>query len=192
MACKITKEMAQRISRAIAEKAFEHLIPAAQAELKKLGLEASEMALNGINIALLRSRNIIGQPTDEMEINVYAKGDGSFDNEVCLHGPGWQGVGYWNAVRVVNNDLYARAYNARERLNTLTTSANKLRQELLGQCIGKSSKAVLEAWPEAASIISSITNEPITTGFVTPLESLLAGSLPPDAAGTYSVGGLKW
>lgn len=178
MARKITKEMAQRISRAIAEKAFEHLIPAAQAEMKKLGLEASEMALNGIDIALLRSRNIIGQPTDDMTIDVFAEGDGSFDNEVRLHGPGWQCVGYWNAVRVVNNDLYARAYAARERLNTLTNSANALRQELLGQCIGKSSKAALEAWPEAASIISSITNEPITTGFVTPLESLLARFLP--------------
>lgn len=176
---KISKDAAYAISERIANKAFEHLISPLQAQVKELGIEASNKLHAQIDSKLLRSMNIIAGDSDSMRIWVYASADdfGNESRKVNLDGPGWSGS-YWDAVSIVDADLAARASVAVERLADLCKKRQMLANELCSRCLGKTVKAALAAWPEAADIIADVTGVPLTQGFVSPLENLLAKFLP--------------
>lgn len=176
---KISKNAAYTISGRIANKAFEHLIPALEEQVKQLGIEASTKIHAQIDASLLRSMNIIRGDDDTMRIWVYLRAEdiGNESRKVNLDGPGWSSSS-WNAVSLVDADLAARASAVVERLEDLRKKRKALTQKLYEQCIGKTVKAALAAWPEAADIISDVTDVPLTQGFVSPLENLLAKFLP--------------
>lgn len=176
---KISRDNSYTISSKIAEKAFEHLITPLQQQLKELGVEAAKALNAQLDVAQLRQLNIIGEENEDMTIWVYAdESHFSQDNRrVTLKGTGWS-TSYWYAPRIVDADLHARAFAAAERLGQLCRQRTALEHELRNQCYGKTVKAALAAWPEAADIISKIVDVPLTEGFVSPLESLLAKFLP--------------
>lgn len=176
---KISKDASRTISGRIAKKAFEHLIPALEEQVKQLGIEASEKLHSQIDASLLRKLNIVQGDTNTMRIWVYSRAEdlGNESRKVNLDGPGWS-ASHWNAVSIVDADLAARASVVIERLQDLCKKRSALAQELCEQCIGKTVKAALAAWPEAADIISDVTDVPLTQGFVSPLENLLAKFLP--------------
>ena len=176
---KISKAAADNISARIARKAFEHLIPALTEQVKQLGIEASEKLHGQINAPVLRSTNIIRGDNETMRIWVYSRTEdlGNESLKVNLDGPGWSSSSR-DAVSIVDADLAARASVAVIRLQDLCNKRNALAKELREQCVGKTLKAALAAWPEAADIISDVTDVPLTQGFVSPLENLLAKFLP--------------
>lgn len=176
---KISKNAAHAISLRISNKAFEHLISPLETQMKELGIEASEKIHAQIDVPLLRRMNIINGTTDVMCIWVYSRTEdlGNESQKVNLDGPGWSGYS-WNAVSIVDADLAARASAIAVRLADFYKKRNELFLELEAQCTGKTVKAALAAWPEAADIISDVTDVPLTQGFVSPLENLLAKFLP--------------
>lgn len=176
---KISRDNSYLISSSIAKKAFEHLINPLQQQLTELGAEAAKALNAQLDVAQLRKLNIIGEETENMSIWVYAD-ESPFpqDNrKVILKGEGWVNF-YWYTPRIVDADLHARASVVAERLDQLGRQRTALENELRNQCYGKTVKAALTAWPEAADIISKIVDVPMTEGFVSPLESLFAKFLP--------------
>jgi hypothetical protein len=179
---KIKYYEASDIGNRIADKAFAHLVTPLEDKLN-IFLKGRYDALvrdviGGDRIAELVKAGVlldnggaflkfVGQKEDFTE---YLKGD-------LVVSP----AGYSNAF-IIDDEVAFEAYV------TLVTPLRALRHkrallvdELKSQCEGKSAKAVMKAWPEAAQIVADffhITVDGKDTSMTSPLEQLLAKFMP--------------
>ena len=174
---KIGQQLADAIAKAIADKAFEHLIPAAKKAVEAVAVEAyskidAEIDLyRACEYGLVREDELIAvsiRTNDEKQIQSLT---------LVANHKGFRTTGR-DEMRLVDNGVYARAKAVRENLDRLCSQKNQLSKELRLQLIGKTTKQALEAWPEAAEIITSVAALDETGDFVKPLETLLAKFLP--------------
>ena len=174
---KIGQQLADAIAEAIADKAFEHLIPAAKKAVEAVAVEAyskidAEIDLyRACEYGLVRENESIA-----VSIRTNNKKQSQSLTLVANH-KGFRTTG-WDEMRLVDNGAYARAKAVHENLDRLCSQKNQLSKELRLQLIGKTTKQALEAWPEAAEIITSVAALDETGDFVKPLETLLAKFLP--------------
>ena len=88
------------------------------------------------------------------------------------------GFSTYNCLSIQDAGMYARAHEVRQKRERLAVAQGQLREELRSQLLGKTTKQAIEAWPEAAKIISDVA-EVGTEGSITkPLEALLARFIP--------------
>ena len=174
---KIGQQLADAIAEAIADKAFEHLIPAAKKAVEAVAAEAYSKIYAEINLYRACEYGLVcGGESIAVSIRTNDKKQIQSLTLVANH-KGFRTTG-WDEMRLVDNGVYARAKAAHENLDRLCSQKNQLSKELRLQLIGKTTKQALEAWPEAAEIITSVAALDETGDFVKPLETLLAKFLP--------------
>ena len=175
---KIGQQLADAIAKAIVDKAFEHLIPAAKKAVEAVAVEAYSKIDAEIDLYRACEYGLVRE--NESIAVVSIRTDDEKQSQLLTlvaNHKGFRTAG-WDEMRLVDNGVYARAKAAHENLDRLCSQKNQLSKELRLQLIGKTTKQALEAWPEAAEIITSVAALDETDDFVKPLETLLAKFLP--------------
>ena len=174
---KIGQELARNIAIAIADKAFEHLLPPAQAECAAIADEAYDRIDADLNFAKLAEYGIAyrGLNGCTPKIRIVADRDNYVD---LMTSPRLWGLNTYNNLYLTDAGLYARACEAYRERERLAVAHRQLRDELQGQLLGRTTKQAIEAWPEAAEIIADIAEVGTESPITKPLEALLARFIP--------------
>lgn len=175
---KIGTQLASDIAEKIAKKAFEHLIPALEEQLREVGREAYKRIDDDIDLAKCAEYGMTYK-ADNPGVRI------KLDEDVVLCGNlGFAGYRYSNYGEMTIKDagLYARAKPIHGRLSALRNAQRDLMRDLESQLHGKSTKAAMEAWPEAAEIIASAAEVDVDNTMTRPLEVLLSRYIPMLAA----------
>ena len=174
---KIGRQLADAIARAIADKAFEHLIPAAKKAVEAVAVEAYSKIDAEIDLYRACEYGLVRE-NESIAVSIRTNNEKQSQSlTLVANHKGFRTTG-WDEMRLVDNGVYARAKAAHENLDRLCSQKNQLSKELRLQLIGKTTKQALEAWPEAAGIIADVADLDETGAFVKPLETLLAKFLP--------------
>jgi hypothetical protein len=182
---KLNSWEAQNIARKIAEKAFEHVIGPINEKINEHLREAYrvQMIALGTSPELLAEVGL-GELSDEITVSVVI-GENRW-NEIVKGNTGE--FIRWSTYRAdfyfkAESDTPAYATFCAERA-PFRVQQNALQQELQTQLQGKSIKAVMKAWPEAARFVAGEFRIDISTPaeMTKPLETILAKYLPMLAA----------
>ena len=174
---KIGQQLAGAIAKAIANKAFEHLIPAAKKAVEAVAVEAYSKIDAEIDLYRACEYGLVSED-ESIAVSIRTNNEKQSQSlTLVADHKGFRTTG-WGEMRLVDNGVYARAKAVHENLDRLCSQKNQLSKELRLQLIGKTTKQALEAWPEAAEIITSVAALDETGDFVKPLETLLAKFLP--------------
>ena len=175
---KIGTQLASDIAEKIAKKAFEHLIPALEEQLREVGREAYKRIDDDIDLVKCAEYGLI----DKSE---YPGVKIRLDKDVVWCGKlgfvGYRHTGY-GEMTIEDAGLYGRAKPLQDRINELCRARRELERDLESQLRGKSTKAAIEAWPEAAEIIASAAEVDVANTMTRPLEVLLSRHIPMLAA----------
>ena len=174
---KIGQELARNIASAIADKAFEHLLPQAQAECRAIADEAYDRIDADLNFAKMAEYGFAYRVSGcaQRIIRIVADRDNYADLKTSARP--WV-LSTYNCLYVEDAGLYARAREARQNRERLAVAQRQLREELQSQLLGQTTKQAIEAWPEAAEIIADIAEVGTESPITKPLEALLARFIP--------------
>ena len=173
---KISCKLADDIAQTIADKAFEHLLGPAGKALQAVAREAYAKIEATLDLRAAAKIGLTDQ-TQSVALDIRSSVADRSDITVSTGQPGYTTCG-WRHIGLINDELYARAAEASTRIQALYKSRLELVRELRAQLAGKTTKQALEAWPEAAEIITSVAGLDSTDSFTKPLETLLAKFLP--------------
>ena len=175
---KIGTQLASDIAEKIAKKAFEHLIPVLEEQLREIGREAYKRIDDDVDLAKCAEYGMTYK-TDNPGVRIKLD-----KGEVWCGALGFAGYRYSNYGEMTIKDagLYARAKPIHSRLSALRSALWELKRDLESQLRGKSTKAAIEAWPEAAEIIASAAEVDVANTMTRPLEVLLSRYIPMLAA----------
>lgn len=173
---------AYTISNEISTKAFSHLIDPLQKKLNDLALRAYTHALEsvGINFALLAKMDEAGlihcYPSVPIEL---VDSSGNEITVVATTGGDEDRFAYCGAALTIENSaMHDEAQTILEELNPLLAKRNDLCGSLYAQIAGRSTKEVIENWPEAAEIVARVMGLGPVPEMIRPLEVLLGRFLP--------------
>lgn len=175
---KIGQKLADDIAQAIADKAFEHLIPAAQKRAEAISRLAYAKLASLFDLEALYKTEVCGKG-GTCSIRVRPEGDPSDANIAYANISAdvfWFRT--WTAPIIDDTSIHEQLVEVRAELARLSQKYTDLRRELRAQLLGKTTKQAVEAWPEAAGIIADVADLDETGAFVKPLETLLAKFLP--------------
>ncbi len=175
---KIGQELARDIASAIADKAFEHLLPQAQAECRAIADEAYDRIDAEFDFAKMAEYGFAYRASNggtSKVIRIVADRDNYADLETSARP--W-GLSTYNCLHIEDAGMYARAREARQNRERLAVAHRQLRDELQSQLLGQTTKQAIEAWPEAAEIIADIAEVGTESPITKPLEALLARFIP--------------
>lgn len=176
---KIGQQLANDIAAAVADKAFEHLIPAAQKRAEATSRLAYAKLASLFDLEALYKIEVCAKG-GTCSIRVRPEGDPSDGNltHASISAADVFCFRTWTAPIIDDTPIHEQLVEVRAELARLIKNHAELRKELRLQLIGKTTKQALEAWPEAAEIIASVAALDETGDFVKPLETLLAKFLP--------------
>ena len=174
---KIGQELATNIATAIANKAFEHLLPPAEAAVRAIADEAYDRIDAEVDLGKLAGYGFAYKAAEGRGTSVRIVADSNNYLDLATSPRAW-GFSTYRQVFVNDAGLYARALEAQGRLASLTKRINQLHRELSSQLLGKTTKQAIEAWPEAAEIITDTAGIDVECSIVKPLEALLARFIP--------------
>ena len=174
---KIGKELATSIATAIADKAFEHLLPPAEAALQAIANEAYDRIDAEVDFGKLAGYGFAYKAVDGCTVAIRIVADKDNYLNIAAYGRPW-GFSTYHYAFIEDAGLYARALEAERRLASLMERRNQLHRELCAQLLGKTTKQAIEAWPEAAEIITDTAGIDVECSIVKPLEALLARFIP--------------
>ena len=175
---KIGQELARNIASAIADKAFEHLLPQAQAECRAIADEAYDHIDAELDFAKMAEYGLAYRAPNggtTRGIRIVADRDNYVD--LTTSNRLW-GLGTYTCLSLTDAGMYARAHEARQKRERLAVAHRQLRNELQSQLLGQTTKQAIEAWPEAAEIIAGIAEVGTESPITKPLEALLARFIP--------------
>ena len=175
---KIGQELARNIASAIADKAFEHLLPQAQAECRAIADEAYDRIDADLNFAKMAEYGFAYRASNggaQKSIRIVADRNNYVD--LTTSDRPW-GLSTYNCLSIQDAGMYARAHEARQKHARLAAARRQLYEELQSQLLGKTTKQAIEAWPEAAEIIADIAEVGTESPITKPLEALLARFIP--------------
>ena len=175
---KIGQELARDIASAIADKAFEHLLPQAQAECRAIADEAYDRIDAELSFAKMAEYGFAYRASNggtSKVIRIVADRDNYVD--LTTSDRPW-GLSTYNCLYIEDAGLYARAKESRQKRERLAVAHKQLRDELQSQLLGQTTKQAIEAWPEAAEIIADIAEVGTESPITKPLEALLARFIP--------------
>ena len=175
---KIGQELARNIASAIADKAFEHLLPQAQAECQAIADEAYDRIDADLNFAKMAEYGLAYRASNSGTtrwIRIVADRDNYID---LTTSPRLWVLSTYNCLSIQDAGMYARAREANRKRVSLSVAQQQLREELQSQLLGKTTKQAIEAWPEAAEIIADIAEVGTESQITKPLEALLARFIP--------------
>ena len=177
---KIGTQLASDIAKKIAAKTFEHLIPVLEEQLREIGREAYKRIDDDVDLAKCAEYGMTYK-TDNPGVRIKLD-----KGEVWCGNLGFAGYRYYGYVEISIEDagLYARAKQIKDRIDELHRVLRDLERDLESQLRGKSTKAAMEAWPEAADIIASVALVDVGDTMTRPLETLLARYIPTLSAPT--------
>ena len=176
---KIGQQLADDIAAAIAGKAFEHLIPAAQKRAEAISRLAYAKLASLFDLEALYKTEVCGKG-GTCSIRVRPEGDPSDANlaYASISAADVFCFRTWAAPIIDDTPIHEQLVEVRAELARLTRNHADLRKELRIQLLGKTTKQAVEAWPEAAEIIANVAGLNPTDSFTKPLETLLAKFLP--------------
>lgn len=176
---KIGQKLANDIAQAIAGKAFEHLIPAAQKRAEAISRLAYTKLASLFDLEALYKTEVCDKG-GTCSIRVRPEGDPSDANlaYVSISAADVFCFRTYTAPIIDDTSIHEQLVEVRAELARLTRNHADLRRELRAQLLGKTTKQAVEAWPEAAGIIADVADLDETGAFVKPLETLLAKFLP--------------
>lgn len=175
---KIGQELACNIALAIADKAFEHLLPQARAACVAIANEAYDHIDAELDFAKMAEYGLAYRAQNggaQRIIRIVADRNNYVD--LTTSERPW-GPGTYTCLSLTDAGMYARAHEASQKRERLAVAHRQLREELRGQLLGKTTKQAIEAWPEAAKIISGVAEIDGECSIVKPLEALLARFIP--------------
>ena len=174
---KIGQELARNIALAIANKAFEHLLPQAQAECVVIANEAYDHIDAELDFAKMAEYGFAYRASNggAQKIRIVADRN-NYVNLTTSERP-W-GLSTYNCLSLTDAGMYARAHEASQKRERLAVAHRQLRDELQSQLLGQTTKQAIEAWPEAAEIIADIAEVGTESPITKPLEALLARFIP--------------
>ena len=174
---KIGQELARNIALAIANKAFEHLLPQAQAECVAIANEAYDHIDAELDFAKMAEYGFAYRASNggAQKIRIVADRN-NYVNLTTSERP-W-GLSTYNCLSLTDAGMYARAHEASQKRERLAVAHRQLRDELQSQLLGQTTKQAIEAWPEAAEIIADIAEVGTESPITKPLEALLARFIP--------------
>ena len=175
---KIGQVLARNIASAIADKAFEHLLPQAQAECKAIADEAYDRIDTELDFAKMAEYGFAYRASNggaQRSIRIVADRDNYVD--LTTSERPW-GLSIYNCLSLTDAGMYARAHEASQKRARLAVAHRQLRDELQSQLLGQTTKQAIEAWPEAAEIIADIAEVGTESPITKPLEALLARFIP--------------
>ena len=175
---KIGQELARNIASAIADKAFEHLLPQAQAECTAIADEAYDRIDADLNFAKMAEYGFAYRASNggtSKAIRIVADRNNYVD--LTTSDRPW-GLSTYNYLSLTDAGMYARAREARQNRERLAVARRQLHEELQSQLLGQTTKQAIEAWPEAAEIIADIAEVGTESPITKPLEALLARFIP--------------
>ncbi len=168
------------IARRISEKAFEHVIGPIDNKINELlrAGYANTLSLLGVSPSILAEHGI-GELTDKISVEIKVDGqiheekiNGDTGEFISTRRYGCDFIFVESAITAKYVELCLERAPSRNQRHALT-------EELSKQMVGRSAKAVMKTWPEAADFIASYFNivNPISE-MTKPLEVLLAKYLP--------------
>jgi hypothetical protein len=171
---KIGTQLASDIAERIAKKAFEHLIPTLEEQLREIGREAYKRIDDNVDLAKCAEYGLChkdSHPTVKIRL---------VKDEVVCGDLGFVGynINRFDYLTIEDAGLYGQAQPIRKRLNELRNAQHGLKRDLESQLRGKSTKAAMEAWPEAAGIIASVADVDVGNTMTRPLDALLSRYIP--------------
>ena len=175
---KIGQELARNIALAIANKAFEHLLPQAQAECVVIANEAYDHIDAELDFAKMAEYGLAHRASNggaQKSIRIVADRNNYVD--LTTSERPW-GLSTYNCLSLTDAGMYARAHEASQKRERLAVAHRQLRDELQSQLLGQTTKQAIEAWPEAAEIIADIAEVGTESPITKPLEALLARFIP--------------
>ena len=175
---KIGTQLASDIAEKIAKKAFEHLIPALEEQLREVGREAYKRVDDDIDLAKCAEYSMTYK-ADNPSVVIKLDKDVVWCGDLGFAGYRYSGYG---EMTIEDGGLYGRAKPLQDRINELCRARRELWRDLESQLRGKSTKAAMEAWPEAADIIASVALVDVGDTMTRPLEALLSRYIPMLAA----------
>ena len=175
---KIGRQLALDIAEKIAKKAFEHLIPVLEEQLREIGREAYKRIDDDVDLAKCAEYGMIYK-TDNPGVRIKIDKNVVSCNDLGF--AGYRHSGY-DEMTIEDAGLYARAKPIKDRIGELRNAQRELMRDLESQLHGKSTKAAMEAWPEAAEIIASAAEVDVDNTMTRPLEVLLSRYIPMLAA----------
>ena len=174
---KISGRLAYEIGDAISRKAFAHLRPAVEEQLKAVMQEAYQQAEAQLDFTALKNFNIV-EEVDNVRLAVRPMNGADKEVKYLTGKPGYQlGASSWAVMTVYDDELFARADVLNSRLKDMQQRTYDMARELQDQLKGRTTKQAIEAWPEAADIIAKVAGVE-TSSFTRPLEVLLAKYMP--------------
>lgn len=168
------------IARRISEKAFEHVIGPIDNKINELlrAGYANTLSLLGVSPSILAEHGI-GELTDKISVEIKSNGQ---THEEHIKGDTGEFITtsrYRCDFVFVESEITKKYIELCFERAPFRTQQNALANELSNQMVGRSAKAVMKTWPEAADFIASYFNivSPISE-MTKPLEVLLAKYLP--------------
>lgn len=181
---KLNSWEAQNIARSISEKAFDHVIGPIDNKINELlrAGYANTLSSLGVSSSILAEHGI-GELADKISVEIKIDGR-TYKEQIKGDTNEFISVGrYCRDFVFVESEITAEYIELRLERAPFRTQQNALANELSKQMTGRSAKAVMKAWPEAANFIAAYFNivSPISE-MTSPLEVLLAKYLPMLAA----------
>ena len=175
---KINWNNADKLARAISNKAFEHLVDPVRKQMEELALSAFRIDFLGQNLPALIAANVV-QSSDgstNIEFRPYSY-EIPEDGGIGVSADYGFTTGCWWETIIRNDHVFEKLIPLQQQLQTLKNKRHSLKETIHQQVEGRTVKAVRTAWPEASSILNEMFGEP--GGEMTrPLEELLARFLP--------------
>ena len=173
---KISKTLAQDLASAITIKAFEHLVPAAEASVEAVGHAAYEKLDAAVDLHKLSAYGLV-EKSDCPTLDICSSDPQQKCVTISIARKGYAFKG-WGHYCIRDDALFTQATAAVARTRQLYKARSSLHRELYSQLLDKTTKQAVEAWPEAAEVIAEVADLDDDGNFTKPLEVLLVKFLP--------------
>lgn len=176
---KINWHRARDIAEAISKKAFEHLTAPLEQQLEAHAKSLVQATFSEEMLALLFKTKVLDRTENNARVEIlphtYEVPEGHELSLSCAIG---FRTNTYHELTLYSTEYYELMLPIQKQYHELTAKRNELYETLKGQVEGKTVKAAVAAWPEAAPIIYKVMAIDEPTPMTQPLEVLLARFLP--------------